>query len=247
MNIEEFINKDTVYYYARTNEKLLKLSPKGILLEFPGLGGDSCLGGVDKVGIYDTEFSRQYAQRGIILAYVFTGPWSWMNKGAVRITDAVVKALLEKYCMEEDAPIVASGGSMGGLGAIIYSIESRQKITACVAACPCCDVVDRYDVVPEFPRTVISALAGYEDASLWSAMKTISPMHRIDDMPYIPYFISGCCEDELFPEELTDRFVEKLLQKGHDVDYVRMPGQKHGGFTLDGITRLREFQLKCFR
>lgn len=242
MELREFINKDTVYYYARTNETLLETSPKGILLEFPGLGGNSCLGGEDNVGVYNTEFSRKCAGLGIILAYVFTGPWSWMNKGAVRIADAVVDALQEKYGLE-NVPVVASGGSMGGLGAMIYSIESRHKITACVAACPCCDIVDRFDVIPDFPRTVISAVAGYEEDTLLDAMKTISPMHRIDDMPYIPYFISNCCEDELFPADLMDKFVEKLLQKGHNVEYVRMPGQKHGDFTPEGIKRLREFQL----
>lgn len=245
MNMKEFINKDTVSYYARTNEVLLEAPVKGILLEFPGLGGGSCLGGVDEIGTYDTEFSRQCAKTGVVLAYVFTGPWSWMNKGSVRIADAVTDALLEKYGLK-DVPIVVSGGSMGGLGAIIYAIESRQKITACVAACPCCDVPDRYDVISEIPRTVISALAGYEGDSLLEAMKTVSPMHRIDDMPYIPYFISNCCEDELFPEGLMDAFVEKLLQKGHNVDYIKMPGQKHGAFTTEGIKRLRAFQMKYF-
>ena len=245
MNMKEYINRDTVYYYARTNESFLQQTIKGILLEFPGLGGGSCLGGLDEMGTYDTDFSRKCAAEGVILAYIYTGPWSWMNEGAVRIADAVVDALKDKYDMAE-VPIVVSGGSMGGLGAIIYTCKSEHKITACCAACPCCDVPDRYNVIDSFPRTFISAVAGYDCDSLSEALKQISPIHCIDDMPFIPYFFSNCCNDEVFPEDQLDLYVEKMIGKGHYVEYIKMPGKLHGEFSEEGITRLREFQLKFF-
>lgn len=245
MDMKEYINKYTIPYFARTNEEFLKKPVKGILLEFPGLDGGSCLGGRNEVGTYDGAFAVECGQKGIILAYVFTGPWSWMNEGAVRTVDAVVDALQDKYDLEE-IPIVPSGGSMGGLGAIIYSCRSRHKIKACCAACPCCDVLDRYDAHPEFPRTFIRAVAGYDCESLSEAMKTLSPMHCIDELPFIPYFLANCCEDEVFPEEQLDSFVEMLLDKGHDVEYVKMPGKLHGEFTEEGLRKLRAFQVKWF-
>ena len=119
MDLKAYINKDTIYYYAKTNEKFVKHPIKGIALEFPGLGGGSCLGGLDDLGDYDTDFAKQAAEAGVVLAYVYTGPWSWMNTGAVRVADAVVDALKEKYDLGE-VPIVTSGGSMGGLGSLIY-------------------------------------------------------------------------------------------------------------------------------
>lgn len=245
MYMKEFINRDTVTYYARTNETLLAHPVKGILLEFPGLGGGSCLGGIDETGTYDSDFAKECAEKGILLAYIFTGPWSWMNEGAVRIADAVVDALKEKYELDE-CPIVASGGSMGGLGALIYTCKSSHKITACCAACPCCDTLDRFDVIPDFPRTFISAVAGYGCETLSEALKSISPMHCMDRMPYVPYFIANCCADELFPEKQLDLYVEKMQKKGHNVEYVKMPEKLHGEFTQEGLERLRAFQLKYF-
>ena len=45
LNDNKYINKETLPYYANTNEEHLVLPVKGIVLEFPGLGGGSCLGG----------------------------------------------------------------------------------------------------------------------------------------------------------------------------------------------------------
>lgn len=245
MYMKEYINKDTISLYARTNEKFIDTPIKGILLEFPGLDGGSCLGGINHVGTYDDVFALECARRGIILAYIFTGPWSWMNKGSVRIADAVVDAIKEKYELD-DVPIVSSGGSMGGLGAMIFTARTHHTITACSAACPCCDVLDRFDTHPDFPRTYIRAVAGYDGESLTDALKTISPMHCMDEFPSIPYFFANCCADELFPEEQLDDFVEKMIAKGHDVEYVKMPGKLHGEFSDEGINRLRDFQFKFF-
>jgi len=246
MDLKKYINKDTIYYYAKTNEKFIKAPIKGIALEFPGLGGGSCLGGLDDLGDYDTDFAKQAAEAGVVLAYVYTGPWSWMNTGAVRVADAVVDALKEKYNLG-DVPVTSSGGSMGGLGSLIYAASTRHKLTACVAACPCCDALDRYDAADEFRKTFVTAVAGYDCENLEDAMKTISPMHRLDDMPFIPYFIANCCEDEVFPDAQLEEYVAKLKEKGHDVDYVRMEGMTHGQFTEEGINRLREFQLKWYK
>ncbi|MBE6542207.1 MAG: alpha/beta hydrolase [Ruminococcaceae bacterium] len=245
INMNEYINQNTLCYYAQTNEKFIKSNPKGIILEFPGLGGGSCLGGVDNVEDYSSDFAKKCAENGIILAYVFTGPWSWMNEGGVRIADAVVDALCEKYSFNNPT-IVARGGSMGGLGALIYSLHSSHKITACSAACPCIDVIEAIYAHPNFPRTFISAVAGYKDSSLTESLMTLSPMHNIDKMPHIPYFIACCCDDELFSEEELDRYVEKMRASGYDIECVKMIGKKHGYFSSEGLERMREFELSFF-
>lgn len=244
MKMDTYINRDTIRYYSKTNERFLQGQVRGICLEFPGLGGGSCLGGTDELGDYDTEFAIQAAEKGVLLAYVFTGPWSWMNPGAVRIADAVVDALIEKYALG-DIPIVSSGGSMGGLGALIYAASSRHIISACAAVCPCCDALDRYSAADEFRKTFVSAVAGCNLPDLSDALKLISPMHRLDDMPSIPYLILNCCEDEVFPDAQLEEYVFALRKRGHNVDYIRMEGMTHGQFTPEGMHRLRVFQLKC--
>lgn len=240
--MDKYINKDTVNLYARTNEELIATKVRGIVLEFPGLGGNSCLGGLMELGTYDDEFARKCAANGIVLAYMFCGPWSWMNKGAVKMTDTVVDAIREKYALGSETPIAVCGGSMGGLGAIIYSVDTKHTIAACAAACPCCDVLDRFHCKESFARTFIRAVADY-DMPMEEALKTISPMHRIGDMKKIPYFLVNCCDDEVFPEAQLDEYVEKLKVRGHSVEYRKMPGKKHGEFNSEVKAELKEFLL----
>ena len=239
-NMEKYINKDTISLYARTNETLIQTKVTGIIVEFPGLGGNSCLGGLMELGTYDGDFAVKCAEKGIVLAYMFCGPWSWMNRGAVKMTDAVVDALKDKYGLSPELPIVVSGGSMGGLGAIIYSVEAKHNIAACGAACPCCDVLDRFHCKESFARTFIRAVADY-DMPMEEALKTISPMHRIGDMRKIPYFLVNCCEDEVFPESQLDEYVGKLRDEEHDVTYRKMPGKKHGEFIPEIKTEFYDF------
>lgn len=234
------IDKETISLYARTNEAFLTQPVRGIVLEFPGLGGGSCLGGIQERGDYDTPFSRQCAEQGLLLAYMFSGPWSWMNTAAVRMTDELVDALLEKYALPDDTRIVVSGGSMGGLGALICVVSTRHKVVACASACPCCDVPDRFDCHPDFPRTLYCAVA-HLDMPFTEALKTISPMHRINDMPDIPYYIVNCCADEIFPEAQTDLYVETLKARGLDVTYAKLPGQLHGYIPDDDRAKFNEF------
>lgn len=226
---KNFINRDTYQSFANTNEKLIAQPVKGIVVEFPGLGGSSCLGGSIDMRSYDYEPATEYAENGILIAYMFPGPWSWGNKGAIRMADAVVDAIFEQYNLKADTPVAVCGGSMGGLGAMMYAIHSRYEVSVVAVACPCIDALDRMYAHPEFPRTYISAVASY-DAELEDSLKEISPIYRIDDMPKTKYFICSDGEDEVFPEEQCNRFVEKLKEAGHDVEYYKQPGKKHGHF-----------------
>lgn len=238
--MDKFINKDTIELYARTNEALINTKVTGIIVEFPGLGGNSCLGGLMDMGTYDDEFAVKCAQSGIVLAYMFCGPWSWMNKGAVKMTDAVVDAIKDKYGLAPELPIAVCGGSMGGLGALIYSVDTKHTIAACGAACPCCDVPDRFHCKDSFARTFIRAVADY-DMPMEEALKTISPMHRLGDMRKIPYFLVNCCDDEVFPEAQLDEYVDKLKANGHSVEYRKMPGKKHGEFIPEIKAEFKDF------
>ena len=145
------------------------------------------------------------------------------------MADAVIDAVADKFNIKPDAPLVACGGSMGGLGTLMFAANSRHTPSLAVAACPCVDVPDRFYCHDDFPRTYISAVASY-DMELDQALQMISPMHRIADMPDIPYFICSDGEDEVFPEELCNRYVEKMLQAGYQVEYYKQPGLKHGYF-----------------
>ena len=242
----DFINPDTMELYCNTNAHLLSSPPRAFLLELPGLGGGSCLGGSMDIAPYNGPLSSVLAENGILQAYVFPGPWSWMNRGAVRMIHALVDAIRGKYGFTVSTPWGVMGGSMGGLGALILTAshggDPARIPTVCLAHCPCVDVPDRLNCHPHIPRTFFRAVADYE-MPIAEALKTISPLHRLEDMPHIPYHVINDLADELFPAEQTDGYVEKLVAKGHEVTYHRLAGCGHGALTTEEWDFIRDFLL----
>ena len=242
----DFINPGTIELYCNTNAHLLTSPPSAFVLEFPGLGGGSCLGGSMDKAPYNGPLSSVLAENDILQAYVFPGPWSWMNRGAVRIINALVDAIREKYGFTVITPWAVMGGSMGGLGALIYTAshggDPSRMPTACLAHCPCVDVPDRFNCHPDIPRTLFRAVADYE-MPIAEALKTISPIHRLEEMPPIPYHIINDLADELFPAEQMDSYVKKLLEKGHEVTYHRLEGCTHGALTSEEWDNIKNFLL----
>lgn len=238
------IREDTVSLYANTNEKFLTGPVKGIVLELPGLDGGSCLGGTLNRQDYEAPHAKRFGEKGILLAYLFPGPWSWGNAAAVRMGDGVAAALKRKYQLDEDAPVAVCGGSMGGMGALNYGAYSNQSLAGAAAACPCVDVPACFACHPDFPRTYISAVAAY-DMPLEEGLRRISPMELAEQMPPIPYFICNDGADEVFPEEQCDRYVDKLRALGHQVEYHPQPGLKHGEFFPEVREALHCFLERC--
>ncbi|MBE6730600.1 MAG: hypothetical protein E7564_02800 [Ruminococcaceae bacterium] len=243
-NDKIYINKDTISFYASTNEKYLEGEVKGVIIELPGLGGSSCLGGLIDFADYEREHAVEYAKKGIVLAYMYPGPWSWGNKGAIRMTDAVIDAIAEKYSLEENFPLVISGGSMGGLGSLMYAIEGKHKISAVAAACPVVDALYSMKVHPEFPRALISAVASY-DMPFEEALKSVSPSYRVKELPLLKYYICSDGEDEVIPVEQIESMVSNMKSLGLDVTYRPQPGLGHGGFTGEVWNELHKFMEDC--
>ncbi len=229
-NEKNLINASTLTLFCNTNEALLTCPVRGFVLELPGLGGGSCMGGCMDFSEYRGGYAEILAQDGILVAYAFPGPWSWMNRGAVRYCDLVVEAIREKFSLAHDTPWIVTGGSMGGLGALIYAADAKVKPTACVSVCPCVDVPHCFEAHGIFRRTLFRAVADYE-GEIADNLLTISPKHRIHDMPHIPYLLINDCADELFPEEMLDKYVADLRALGYCVEYDRLQNCGHGVIT----------------
>lgn len=243
----KFINRDTIDVYCNSNIALIAENTKvtGIVLEFPGLGGNSCLGGnMDTLCTYDNPFTRKCAENGLVVAYMFPGPWSWMNRGAVRVTDLVVDAIADRFGLEEGKyTLVVMGGSMGGYGSLMFSIGTRHKVTACLAHCPCCDPSLSFAVNPAFPRTFICGVNEY-DMPFDEALKYSAPINRVADMPKIPYLVTADEHDECFDVSEIVELTEKMRENGLDVTYLFLPGQPHGGYTSEEREKFDRFVLE---
>jgi dienelactone hydrolase len=241
----EIFSFENLRYFTRNNLNYVKGEIKGIVMEFPGLGGSSCLGGLVNMGEYKTEFALSCAEQGILVMYMYCGPWSWGNKGVVRIADLVIDALIKHYGLPADIPVVSTGGSMGGLGTFMFTEGSRHNVVGCMAACPCYDIIGKYTSYssnPNFPRTFISAIYNY-DMSLSDGLKAITPCEHIDTMPKVPYYIVCNVEDECFDDEGMQVFADDMRAIGHDVTIKVLPNTKHGEFTDEERVSYRSFIL----
>ena len=161
--MEKLITYENLKYFTYSNDKDISCDIKGIAISFGGLGHDFMT--TDSNGR-----SRLTAQNGIIYLLPYDNPWSWMNRQAIDFTDEIIDVLFEHYCLDEQTPIVASGGSMGGLSAIVYSYYSKRTPIACITNCPVCDLVYHYSERDGLPRTLYSAFYN-EEGNMFDVLK----------------------------------------------------------------------------
>lgn len=196
------------------------LPVKGIVLSFFGLGGQQMFDEDPAVG-------KELAQEGIIYIIPYNNPWAWMNPQAVRYTDEIIDTIISHYSLADNIPIVSSGGSMGGLSALVYTRYAKRTPAVCVANCPVCDLPYHYTERPDLPRTLYSAFFNSEAISIEKALESASPIHLADEMPDIPYYIFHCESDlAVNINKHSERFVTEMRKK-HNVSYFTVPGRGH--------------------
>lgn len=218
--MKKLITYDTLRNFSYSNDKICTAPIKGIVLDFFGLGGQQMF---DE----DMPFGKELANKGIVLLIPYNNPWAWMNTQAVLYTDEIIDVLMDKYALSESIPVVSSGGSMGGLSALVYTRYAQHTPVACVANCPVCDLVFHYTERPDLPRTLYSAFFHSSADCMEDALKTASPLHLVDQMPEIDYFIFHCEEDmAVNKEKHSDKFVKKM-QPVHRVTYHTVPERGH--------------------
>lgn len=220
--MEKVITYENLRSFAYSNDRLCVHPIRGVVLTFNGLGFSS-------MSDTDDEYAKNLAEKGIIQIVPYFNPWSWMNRQTVAFTDELIDVLAEQYELPE-IPIVSSGGSMGGLSALVFPVYSVHKIAACVANCPVCDLPYHYTERPDLPRTLYSAFGGYE-GTLEEALRSASPLHLIDRMPHIPYYIFHCEEDLAVNKKMhSDRLVQAMSGK-YKAEYFSVAGKGHCDLT----------------
>ena len=70
----------------------------------------------------------------------------------------MIDATVQKYELVSDFPLIACGGSMGGVGTLMFAAGSRHKLSLAVAACLCVDAPACFECHEYFPRTYIKPL-----------------------------------------------------------------------------------------
>lgn len=231
--MEKIITMENLRNFAYCNDQICKKPIKGLVVFFYGLGSA-------QMYYEDTEEGRKYAEKGILYLVTYHNPWAWMNRQTVDFVDEIIDVLFKEYNLPNDMPIVSSGGSMGGLSALVYTAYAKRTPVSCVVNCPVCDLpyhfTERYDL----PRTLYSAFGTYE-GTMDEALRTASPIHLVEKMPEnTDYYIFHCEEDKAVNKQKhSDRFVKKMQEK-HNITYFSIPGRGHCSLTEEMCIKFNE-------
>ena len=126
--MENVITYENLSSFAYSNDKKCKQPIRGIVVEFFGLGCQE---------MFESHWrGDRFAEEGILFVFPYNNPWNWMNRQAVEMTDRILDVLFSVYGLDSATPVVASGGSMGGQGALVYTRYAKRTPVVCVANCP---------------------------------------------------------------------------------------------------------------
>jgi dipeptidyl aminopeptidase/acylaminoacyl peptidase len=214
---------------------------RAVILRFHGLGA----GGL-KTGLDADEL--QMAGQGGLIVYPYYGPWSWMNRNARMLTDEIVEKVYKEFSLDDTVPLIITGGSMGGHAALNYARYSKRKPAAVVCNCPVTDPRYHFSERPDLPRTFIHAY-GFDGISLEEAFIENSPLEQAEKMPRVPYFIiHGDADKAVNKAAHSDKFVRRMIETGHKVEYIEAPGMEHCAFNdYSHYCKMMEFILKYFK
>ena len=236
--MEKIITYENLRSFAYSNDHLIKGDIKGIVLSFYGLGGMT-------IHSSDPGDALELAKKGIIYAIPYYNPWSWMNKQAVAYTDEIIEVLRDKYGLNDAVRVVSTGGSMGGLSALVYCAYAKITPCACVANCPVCDLPYHFTERPDLPRTLYSAFGEYE-CDLQTALRSCSPLHLVEKMPDIDYTVFHCTGDKAVSlEKHSARFVE-AMKINHNIQLHIVPLRGHCDLSAEAKLVYEKTILKCF-
>ena len=134
-----------VFRKSASNIGLVKEPVKGIVVEHHGCGCSKC--GREKETVV-TNFVRFALEDGWVFIHPRTGS-NWMNESAAELTDELVDAVIEHYGLSEDVPILSTGYSMGGMGALVWPVFSKHQanVRAIFANCPVTDLAEMHRYV----------------------------------------------------------------------------------------------------
>lgn len=235
--MEKIITYPTLRRFAYSNDHLIQGEIRGAVISFYGLGDM-------RMFADDPAEAVDYARQGILYIVPYTNPWCWMNRSAVRYTDEIIEVLCKQYRLNSDLKIVSTGGSMGGLSALVYSYYATVTPVACVVNCPVCDLPFHFTEREDLPRTLYSAFAEC-DYSLEEALAAHSPLHLAEKMPAIPYTLFHCTADRAVNIDAHSRKFVQAMRPTHEIALIEVPQRGHCDLTSEALEQYRAAILQA--
>lgn len=193
----------------------------GVVLSFHGLGYSWDKSAPDLMEL-------ELAHKGWLVVFPYYGPWSWMNRNARKFTDEVVGSVYDIFHLNDEIPLISTGGSMGGFSSLLYTRYAKMKVSGCLALFPVCDLKYHFGERPDLPKTIHYAFRGYAE-DMEELFIEHSPLHQVGNMPDIPYLIIHGGKDSLVNKENhSDKLVTKMRETNMNVEYIEIPYMEHG-------------------
>ncbi len=169
----------------------------------------------------------EWTRAGALVVFPYLGPWSWMNPPARGTVDRLIEKIYLEYRLLDDVPLIMTGNSMGGLGALLCTRHARRPVAACAVAMPTCDLAFHYASRLDVRRSVISTFYGC-GMDVPTLLAEQSPLSHVAHMPSIPYFFMHGDADKTVIKELhSDPMVAAMRGRGLQVEYLEAPGVGH--------------------
>ncbi|MDR0709594.1 MAG: prolyl oligopeptidase family serine peptidase [Spirochaetaceae bacterium] len=214
---------------------------RAVVTHFHGSGwvGDKTTMDVDEL---------ELAYNGGLMVFPFYGPWAYMNRKARTLIGETIDLVYQEHGLDDSVPLIITGHSMGGQGALIYARYSGRKPAAVVAKWPLTDLRHTLDENAEWKRTLINAYINDYD-TMDEAIAENSPLEQVENMPRVPYFvIHGDADQVVAKSTHSDRFVERMREAGYDIEYIEAPGMVHSFYNdFSHYRRMMDFTLKFFK
>lgn len=213
----------------------------GVVVRFHGLGNGALRQEPD-------PWEAELAALGALVVWPYYGPWSWMNREARAMVDALIPAVYRAYNLGDDVPLILTGDSMGGSSALLYARYTIHHPVACFANCPVGDMTYHFRERPDLPRTMYHAFGSYT-CTMQEALEEHSPLHQAAQMPDIDYLIVHGDEDTAVNEAIhADRLVAAMRARELRVTYRTVPGMGHcGPLPSDVSAEIMAFMRRALR
>ena len=192
---------------------------RALILRFSGLGATGMKDSPDPSEL-------EWSDAGGLVVHPYHEPWAWMNPATRAFIDQLITALLQRHHLPAHTPIIATGGSMGAQGALVFSHYTKHHVVGCLANCPPCDVTFHYSERPDLPRTFHHAYGSYDNID--QALREHSPLHLVATMPKIPYLLlHGGRDQAVAKSKHSDPFAAAMRKLGHQLEYLELPQMAH--------------------
>lgn len=239
--MNKIITIENLHSFCYLNDDKVLSNPKGLIVEFIGLGGQRMFTSYDAANIY--------SEHNILFMVPYINPWNWMNDQAIQEVNELIEVVKEKYQMPS-LKVASTGGSMGGMSALTYSAYAKEVPAIVVANCPVCDLEYHYTERPDLPRTMYSA---FYDANspkdLQDVLKEHSPLrlaeaHKLPETKYVIFHAE--CDSQVNIHKHTEKLLE-VMNKQYDVEFTRVPNKDHCGLDEAAAAHYREVLLDTFK